>query len=282
MVYLDIDGVKRIYLKETATMASAYDWPIKDWESWLKLKEERLSLDNLRDRFPANWNELVKEYKDRDYVLAFGGYPMGFFGSLAHFIGYERLFYMFFDEPELIHDILDTFTNLWIALLEEVLKDVEIDLIQIWEDISFDKGCMISEAFMREFLLPYYKRFTSFCHNKGIDNIFVDTDGNCMNIIPFFIEAGVNGMYPFEVDCKMDILEVRRRFPELKIMGGIPKSRIKDGKKVIDEILKPVEELLKKGAYIPFGDHFIPPDVDFENFCYYRNRLNEIIDNAAK
>jgi hypothetical protein len=48
--------------------------------------------------------------------------------------------------------------------------------------------------------------------------------------------------------------------------------------KRIDEILAPVENVLKSGGYIPFGDHFIPPDVDFENFTYYRNKLNKLID----
>jgi len=42
--------------------------------------------------------------------------------------------------------------------------------------------------------------------------------------------------------------------------------------------LLPVKELLKTGGYIPFGDHFIPPEVNWEDFKYYRNKLNDIID----
>ena len=49
-------------------------------------------------------------------------------------------------------------------------------------------------------------------------------------------------------------------------------------KKTNDDILKPVEIVLKTGGYIPFGDHFIPPEVSWQNFKYYRNRLNEIIE----
>ena len=37
---------------------------------------------------------LLKEYRNRDYPLAFGGYPQGFFGTLAHLIGYENLFHL--------------------------------------------------------------------------------------------------------------------------------------------------------------------------------------------
>ena len=49
----------------------------------------------------------------------------------------------------------------------------------------------------------------------------------------------------------------------------------------IDEFLGPIERTLRTGGYIPYGDHFIPPEVDFENFTYYRNKLNEIIDKAG-
>jgi hypothetical protein len=62
------------------------------------------------------------------------------------------------------------------------------------------------------------------------------------------------------------------------MMGGISKGEIAKGKGRIDEILKPVEEVLKTGGYIPFADHFVPPDVSFEAFSYYRNKLNDIID----
>ncbi len=280
--YIDLDGVVRLFAKESATMASGWEWPIKDWNSWLELKEERLNMNNVKERLPKDWKEKVKEWKTRDYPLGLGGYPLGFFGTLAHLIGYDKLFLMYYDDPKLIHDIMDTFTTLWISVFEEVLAEVEIDHMQIWEDISFGAGSMVSPAVMREFMLPYYKRLTGFLKGKGVDLIFVDTDGDCMKIIPFFIEAGVTGMYPFEVHCGMDVLKVREKFPELAIMGGIPKSEIRYGKKRIDEILEPIPEMLKKGGYIPFGDHFIPPEVDFENFKYYREKLNSIIDKAAK
>ncbi len=98
------------------------------------------------------------------------------------------------------------------------------------------------------------------------------------DLIPIFMEAGVTGMYPFETHCGMDIVRVRNQYPDLQILGGIPKSEIQLGTKRIDEILEPVEQVLKTGGYIPFGDHFIPPEVDFRNFSYYRSKLNDLIE----
>jgi uroporphyrinogen decarboxylase len=278
MLYIDIDGVERMYLKKEATIPTSMKWPIKDRKSWEKLKAERLRLDNIKDRFPKDWNKLIEKYKNRNYPLALGGYPQGFFGTLSHLIGYENTFIWYALKPELIHDILRTFTEMWIAVYEEILSQVDIDLWHIWEDISFGKGSMISPDMIREFMNPYIKRCGDFLKSRGINIILLDTDGDCNSIIPVFMEAGVTGMYPFEVHCGMDIVKVRKQYPKLQMLGGIPKSEIAKGKKAIDQFLKPVEEVLRTGGYIPFGDHFIPPDVDFENFSYYRTKLNRMID----
>jgi uroporphyrinogen decarboxylase len=276
-----VDGVKRVFLKEEATIPTSLEWPIKDWASWEKLKAERLNPDKLLDRFPENWPELVKEYKSRDYPLAIGGYPHGFFGTLAHLIGYENLFIWYCMKPDLIHDILETFTSIWLAVFEKVISEVEIDHWQIWEDISFGKGSMIPLEMVQEFMSPYIKRIADFIKSKGVKIILLDTDGDCNDLIPIFMEAGVTGMYPFETHCGMDIVRVRNEYPDLQILGGIPKSEIQLGRKRIDEILEPVEQVLKTGGYIPFGDHFIPPEVDFENFSYYRRKLNDLIDQTC-
>ncbi len=48
MVYVDLDGVKRRFLKATATMPSGEGYPIRDRATWQKLKEERSGMDNSR------------------------------------------------------------------------------------------------------------------------------------------------------------------------------------------------------------------------------------------
>jgi uroporphyrinogen-III decarboxylase len=193
-------------------------------------------------------------------------------------MGYENLFFAYKDEPELIHDIQETFTQLWLAVYAEVLADVEIDALHVWEDISAGSGSMVAPGTMREFMVPYYQRLTSFVKDRGVDVVLVDTDGDCSGIIPVFVEGGVTGLYPFEVSCGIDIVEVRRNFPRLQMLGGVPKGELHRGKPAIDKLLEPVAEVLKTGGYVPFVDHLVPPDVDWENFQYYRTRLNQIID----
>lgn len=276
--YVDIDGVKRLFLKETGVIPSGLEYVITDWKSWEKLKEERLNLDDIAGRFPANWKDCVNGYKNDDCIVTLGGYPHGYFGTLAQLMGYEHLFFNYFDQPGLIHDIQETFTRIWLAVYEEVLAQVDVDLFIIWEDMSAGTGSMVSPATIQEFMVPYYKRLTAFLREHGVKTIFIDTDGDCFDIIPLFIESGITGMYPIEVSCGMDLVRIRKTYPNLQLMGGIPKSEILHGKQRIDEILEPVGEVLKTGGYIPFGDHLIPPEVHWENFSYYRTKLNNMIE----
>jgi len=282
ITYSDIDGVERIFMKKESTVPTSMKWPITGWEDWNKIKEERLRLENISKRFPDNWDELMLIYKNRDFPLALGGHPIGIFGTLSHLLGYENLFYYYYDKPDLIKDMLDTFTDLWIAIWEEVLARIDIDSVHIWEDMSTGTSSMISPQIFREFMTPYYKKITSFLRSKGVYIILLDTDGDCNELIPLFLESGITGLYPMEANAGMDVLTVRKKFPELQILGGIPKSRIALGRVEVDKILQPIAALLKKGGYIPSGDHLIPPEVSWDDFKYYRYKLNYLIDNLRK
>jgi len=277
---LDIDGVERIFLKEAGTIPTSFVWPVTGWESWNRIKEERCNLNNIASRFAKNWPQLVKEYRHRDYPLAIGGYPQGFFGTLVHLLGYENTFVWYYEEPELIHDMLRTFTEIWLAVFEEVLSQVEVDDWQIWEDMSDKNGSMISTAMVREFMLPYMKRIADFFKARGVKHLHLDTDGDCRSLIPLFREVGVTGMWPFEQTGRMDLLEIRKQYPDMVMLGGVSKEAVAGGKASIDCALATVEKMLTHGGYIPHVDHFVPPTVSFEDFTYYRGKLNEMIDRA--
>ena len=42
------------------------------------------------------------------------------------------------------------------------------------------------------------------------------------------------------------------------------------------EVMGKVPGLIETGGYIPAIDHSIPPDVSWENYCYYIELLKEI------
>jgi len=275
-LWIDTDGCTKRELKDRSTIAQVLSWPVSTREDWERIKAERLR-PTLQGRLPDNWAQLVEELKTRDYPLIIGS-NNGFYGTARKLLGPENILYTFYDNPDLIKDMNSYLADFWIALYDQVLDQIDADAALIWEDMCYKAGPLISPVMFREFILPCYKKLTSFLRDRGIKTVFVDTDGNCWKLIPLFIEGGATGLFPFEVAAGMDIVEVGKTFPSLQIMGGLDKRAVATGKQAIDEEIEAkVPFMLERGGYIPALDHTVPPDISWENFCHYRSRLREMI-----
>ncbi len=270
------DGTVVLVRKDSSSLPHPTDWPVKDRASWEALASERLRID-LTGRLPADWGQHVADYRHRDWPLLIGGPFLGVFSSLRTLMGFDRLMFTFFDDPQLIHNILEHLTALWLGLFEEVLAQTDVDGAYYWEDMSFKSGSMVSPRIFREFFTPVYRRINAFFRERGLDIILLDTDGNVWGLIPLFAEVGVTGLYPFEVRAGMDVSAVRAQHPRLQMMGGVDKAALAEGPAAIDAELARIAPVIRSGGYIPGCDHYVPPDVPWEHFAYYRRKLAALL-----
>lgn len=255
------------------------DSPVKDWKTWNEYKQH-YDLATIEQRLPKNWDLIVERLKDRDFPIRLGGTNGGFLGFPRQIMGVTEYLMALYDEPELIHDICNTFADFLIAYYERICRDVQVDCLLIWEDMAGKQGSLISPDHFREFLAPQYRKMVSFARDAGIDIILTDSDGYVEKLIPLIVETGVTGMYPFERAAGNDLLKIREQFPEFQMIGGVDKRVLFDGatRQEIDAELAVTEAMLKQGRYIPHVDHFVSLDCRYDSFTYYRNRLNDIID----
>ena len=242
----------------------------KDWENEIK---PRLNPDS-PERYPDNWDERVREWRQRDYPLTL---RMGsIFGWLRNWMGMENIAVALYDDPVWVQEMMDYMVDFCCAYGKRALEDVDLDYILLWEDMACKSGPLISPNMFRQFMLKPYKKLTGFIRDYGIDLIIVDSDGYAEPLIPLWIEGGVNGFYPIERASDMDPVGLRSRFGrELRLIGGIDKRAMSAGPKAIDAELAYVTPLLKEGGYIPWCDHHVPPDVSLENYLYYVKRMKE-------
>lgn len=241
-----------------------------DWENEIK---PRLNPESPL-RYPEYWEDAVRGYLGRDYPLTM---RMGsVFGTLRNWMGIENIAPMMYDDPEWIQEMMDYMVDFFCAVGQRALDDLDLDYILLWEDMAYKSGPLISPRMFKKFMLEPYKRLTSFIRDHGVDLIIVDSDGFAEPLIPLWIEGGVNGFYPIERAAGMDALHLRERFGrELRLIGGIDKRAMAAGPAAIDAELANVAPLLKEGGYIPWCDHFVPPDVSLENYQYYVRRMKE-------
>jgi uroporphyrinogen decarboxylase len=113
--------------------------------------------------------------------------------------------------------------------------------------------------------------------SNGVTALILDSDGNTEELLPIWIDCGINAHYPFEIASDMDPVKLRKKYgKDLIIVGGIDKRMLSKGKNEIDHEVQKVRELIKDGGYIVNCDHHIPPDVSYENIKYFLNEVHKL------
>lgn len=262
---------------DAISMPEHIEYPVKTRADWEKLKKRFDASDPAR--FPVNWNEKCEQWRKTGPVLIFQGpRSPSLFGFVRELIGPERIFYAFYDEPEMVHDMMEFITQFIIDLLPRVLDEAPLTSLFFWEDMCYRNGPLISPSMFREFMIPRYRRITDLARSKGIDQNFVDSDGNVTELIPLWLESGISGIYPMEVAAGMDVVKLRSEYgKDLLMTGGIDKRVLAQDRKSIDAELEAKIPLTEKGGYIPHIDHAIPHDVPYENFAYYWEKKKALL-----
>jgi uroporphyrinogen decarboxylase len=118
--------------------------------------------------------------------------------------------------------------------------------------------------------MPRYKRISKKLHAKGIDIWWVDCDGDVRSILPYFLEGGINTLFPYEVNSCAHPKELLDEYgKDLRIMGGFDKMQLGKGPEAIKAYMETLAPLVERGGYIPFCDHLCPPNVKPEDYLYY-------------
>jgi len=261
-------------------MPEYVDHPVKDMYTWEKNIKWRMNYDTperlklIKNHIPSAIQAQEKEHVIVQHVV--GGYMY-----LRSLMGPEEVLYMFYDMPELIHDCMETWFTLADKTIADIQKHVTLDELFLAEDICYNTGPLISPDMMREFLFPYYKQLIENIKKRQIDKnkhlyLQIDTDGHAQAVIPVYQELGMDYMSPFEVASGCDVVELRKKYPELRMRGGIDKRILAEGEAAIDREVERIMPFMKRhGGYIPTCDHGVPEEVSFSNYMHYRKRMLE-------
>lgn len=281
-VVRDFAGRHVLYFKgrRNGFMPEYLDHPVKDFDTWERLCKWRMD-SKAEGRYEGFDERLVgiKQKADAGYHIIqniIGGYMY-----LRSLIGPADLLYMFYDNPELIHECMKTWFELSDAVIARHQKVVPVDELYLAEDICYNHGILISPDMMREFLFPYYQQLI---HNMkarqaGTGNkmfVQIDTDGDCRPSIDVYKEIGMDYMSPFEVASGCDVVEIGKQYPDLLMRGGFDKRILAAGKDAIDREVDRIMPVMKaRGGYIPMCDHGVPEEVSFEDYMHFRSRMLE-------
>ncbi len=269
-------GVVTRALKEGAVgggrmcMDQYLKFPVENAEDFHLLRKRLDPTDPAR--YPADWDERVAAWRQRDCPLVLGtNCSCGFYWAAREWMGTERLSEAFYDQPRLVHEMMEFHADFVIELTRRARADIEFDYLTLNEDLAFKSAPLLSPACFRQFIMPPLKRLIDELKRHGVRYVALDTDGCPERLIAMMMEAGVDILWPIERAAENnDPRELRRRFGRsLHLWGGVDKREVARGPAAIDAHLAELRPLVAEGGFVPTLDHTFPPDISREAFEHY-------------
>ena len=260
--------------KQSATIALPLDYPVADMGSWLKVKPLYTYSEQ---RFAPGWADAAREAVNRGALLV-ASIP-GAFDEPRQLLGEEALCMAYYDQPELIHDMLDTFGSTAEQVLDRVSREIPIDQLSVHEDLAGKSGSLIGPSQIEEFVAPYYRRIWDMLSSRGARIFQQDSDGNVNAVIPAFLDSGLTAMLPMEPAAGMDIVALRKTYgTRLAILGGIDKHVVRKSKgEIRRELDYKLQPAMRTGGMVFGLDHRIPNGTPIDNYRYYVTTARKIL-----
>lgn len=271
---VDEMGRTKKLIKASASIPLPLDYPVKTMEDWLKIKhwytfsEERIHWEALSKQ---------KELHDKGYLTLLS--MPGGFDEPRQLLGEEGLCISYYEEPEMVEDMLATMADTMVKIIERVGSVVPVDNLIVHEDLAGKSGPLVGPNQISEFIAPYYQKVWDCARAYGARLFSQDSDGNMNPVIDAFLDCGVNCFYPCEPAAGMDIVKLREKYGKrIYIKGGLDKHTLRQDKgAILAELEYKMSEPMLKGGTIFALDHRIPNGVSLENYRYYVNKGREIL-----
>jgi len=243
---------------------------------------ERVRKDMYSDSIIENWLDTVRNLKPRhdSGELVICAVFQGFFWHPRALFGIEPHLYAFYDDPGLIHTINRDLLEFNMRALQSLFETDMPDYVIYSEDMSYNHGSMVSKECFDDFILPYYLGLNQFTHQNGL-KVFMDSDGDITEMIPWILNAGMDGIYPLERQAGIDIIKIRDEYPQFLMMGGYDKMAMNQGEEAIRAEFERILPVMHSGRYIPSVDHQTPPGVSLEDYKLYLKILKEYCKKAV-
>ena len=260
--------------KKTATIPLPLDFPVKDMDDWRKLRHmfafspERVDLQQIGK---------AREAQEKG-AMVLANIPGGF-DTVRELMGEENCCIAYYEQPELIWDIMNTISDTSFRVLEEVTRHVSVDCLCIHEDMAGKHAPLVGPNIVDEFIKPYYRRQWDLVSDRGTKIFSQDSDGNMEAVMDSFIEAGVTVFYPCEPAAGMDIVKLRKKYgKKIAFKGGIDKHVLRAGIEEIDrELAYKLQPLMQEGGVVFGIDHRIPNGTPLENYRHYVKKTRELL-----
>ncbi len=271
----------------SGAMSSMSQWigfPVTNMESWKELFEARFRATpegRIPEDITTDGDKMKKRAETRwvaHYCFPFGG----MFSAVRQLMGLEGAIFAMSDDPELVRTIVSDLGGFYADAFAMLLPEYRLDQITCFEDMCSNRAPLISPTMFRDFFMPAYKEYIGRLKDMGVQQVFIDTDGDARRIIPELMECGFTGLSPCEIKAGMDPRELLEQYPTLCCDGGINKVAVATGGEALEEeCARRFRTAWDLGRYLPALDHLAPPDISWKNAQHYARLLHAWTSSPA-
>ena len=268
----DLWGVNRKWVKVSS--GNVYREVVKNPLRDFTAVEEIETYDKWPKADDFDYSGLREECEKRKEVaIVLGGMP----GCATIFIqcwylrGLDQILMDLILAPKVAHAIIEKIAEFQIAYHERVLERIGdlVDILMLADDYGTQSGLMMSRDHFRVFFKKPTQALISLGKKYNL-KIMLHCDGNIRELIPEFIEMGIDVLNPIQnVGPGMAPNELKKEFgKDLCFHGGIDTQEALprlSAEELARDVREKIETLGRGGGYILSPTHMVQLDVPLEN-----------------
>jgi uroporphyrinogen decarboxylase len=189
-------------------------------------------------------------------------------------MGYQDFLLNTIADPDLVMDLISTMNDYCIREMELFMK-YPLDMLKIGSGMVTKTGPMLSPETLEKLEMSFLREQAQIIKAAGIP-VFFHIDGNIEDMIPGFVEMGVDIIHPIDPSGgAQDIFRIKGKYGEkITLCGNIDiDTLLKDGTpaEIKDEVTRYISVLGKGGGYIVSSSHNLHELIPVENFYAMRD-----------
>jgi len=187
---------------------------------------------------------------------------------LEKLLGYEGLFYLIYDQPDLIEAVFDQWGQIVYSYYKQVVSLPSVGVIFHGDDLGYKTATMLRPDTLRKLVFPWFKKYASLAH-KHEKMFFLHSCGNVLEIMEDLIEdVGIDGKHSFE-DVIIPVTEFKRRYgTRIGTLGGVDMDKLcRLGKEAVRQYVREIlDQCMPGGRYVLGSGNSVANYVPVENY----------------
>jgi uroporphyrinogen decarboxylase len=201
----------------------------------------------------------------------------GVYEHVSRLMGYEGLCLALYDNRELVKAVTDRVGDLILRYNQHLVQLHELPAVFQGDDFGFNTGTLLAPDDLREFFLPWHRRYAQLIHDAG-KLYFLHSCGKVDDIMKDLIEdVKIDGKHSFQDDV-VPVWEYKKRWGgQVALLGGIDVHKLSTfGEEDLRRHVRQVIDSCAPGGKFAVGaGNSIPSYVSVENYLV-------MIDEALK